>query len=83
MDKLERVIDTRVPSERSCAEQTTGTIDRIGPGESFVLVADHDPIGLYYLLRTERPGATQWELLEDGPPRWRVRITKETASANR
>jgi uncharacterized protein (DUF2249 family) len=79
MDKLERVIDTRVPSELSCAQQTTASIDAIGPGESFVLVADHDPVGLYYMLRAERPGATQWELLEDGPPRWRVRISKGKA----
>ena len=79
MDRLERVIDTRVPSDRSCAEQTSGVLDCIGVGESFVLVADHDPMGLHYMLQAERPGASSWELLEDGPPRWRVRIRKEKA----
>ncbi|MGH8890386.1 MAG: DUF2249 domain-containing protein [Acidothermaceae bacterium] len=80
MDGLERVIDTREPSDRSCAEQTTATLDALGAGESFVLVADHDPTGLYYLLKAERADTAHWELLEDGPPRWRVRIRKKASA---
>lgn len=83
MDRLERVIDTRVPSDRSCADQTNATLDTLAIGETFVLIADHDPLGLHYMLKAERPGAISWELLEEGPPRWRVRIRKERATVTR
>jgi uncharacterized protein (DUF2249 family) len=76
----ERVVDTRVEATQSCAEQTNHAIDEIGVGESFVLIADHDPIGLRYMLQAERPGVANWELLDDGPPYWRVRIRKDDAA---
>jgi uncharacterized protein (DUF2249 family) len=76
MATAERVLDTRIATTRSCAEQTTDTLDEIAVGDSFVLIADHDPIGLQYMLAAERPGVANWELLDDGPPYWRVRIRK-------
>lgn len=79
MAGTERLLDTRVATTRSCAEQTNDTLDEIGVGESFVLIADHDPIGLQYMLQAERPGVASWELLDDGPPYWRVRIRKGRA----
>ena len=48
-----------------------------------MLIADHDPIGLQYMLQVERPGVVSWELLEDGPPHWRVRVHKEAVDAAR
>ncbi len=76
MATAERVLDTRVATTRSCAEQTNDTLDEIAVGDSFVLIADHDPVGLQYMLAAERPGVANWELLDDGPPYWRVRIRK-------
>lgn len=77
----EEVVDTRVDESSSCASLATGAVDSLSAGGSFVLVADHDPRGIDYMLRAERPGATSWEVLEDGPARWQVRITKAAAIA--
>jgi uncharacterized protein (DUF2249 family) len=72
----ERVVDTRLPAVDSCVALTNTTVDELAAGESFVLVADHDPIGLCYMLDAERPGTVSWEVLTEGPPAWRVRFTK-------
>jgi len=52
------------------------TFDELAPGESFVLVNDHDPKPLYYQFEAERPGEMEWEYLDEGPEVWRVRLTK-------
>lgn len=75
----EAVVDTRTDASSSCANLATSAVDALPAGGSFVLVADHDPRGIGYMLRAERPGATSWDVLEDGPTRWQVRIGK-TAS---
>jgi len=77
----ELVVDTRDPSADSCAAQTNRAVDALAAGASFVLVADHDPIGLRYMLEAERPGVTQWQSLEEGPTTWRARISKVAAAA--
>jgi uncharacterized protein (DUF2249 family) len=50
------------------------TFDALKPGESFVLVNDHDPKPLYYEFQAEQPGKVRWEYLEQGPEVWRVRL---------
>ena len=70
----ERVVDTRLPDVGSCASLANAAVDALAPGGSFVLVADHDPRGIRYMLQAERPGGTTWEELEDGPERWQARI---------
>ncbi|HEY9484987.1 MAG TPA: DUF2249 domain-containing protein [Micromonosporaceae bacterium] len=72
----EQVVDTRAPDADSCVNLTNRAVDALAPGASFVLVADHDPIGLCYMLDAERPGAITWQPLEQGSATWRVRITK-------
>jgi uncharacterized protein (DUF2249 family) len=52
------------------------TFESLAPGESFVLVNDHDPKPLYYQFKFEREGQFDWEYLEEGPEDWRVRISK-------
>ena len=75
------MVDTRVETSSSCANLATTAVDSLSAGGSFVLVADHDPRGIDYMLRAERPGATSWEVLEDGPERWQVRIARTAAVA--
>ncbi|TAM93633.1 MAG: DUF2249 domain-containing protein [Jatrophihabitans sp.] len=72
----EQVVDTREPGAASCAMLTNDAVDALGVGASFLLVADHDPIALRFMLDAERPGSTRWQPVEDGPQRWQVRITR-------
>jgi hypothetical protein len=82
----EQVVDTRLPGSDSCVNLTNAAVDALataapGTGTSFVLVADHDPIGLCYMLDAERPGTVNWQPLEQGPAVWRTRFTKAAATA--
>jgi uncharacterized protein (DUF2249 family) len=52
------------------------TYHRLGQGESFVLVNDHDPKPLYYQFDAEHNGEFTWAYEEQGPEAWRVRIGK-------
>jgi uncharacterized protein (DUF2249 family) len=77
----EPIVDTRAHADVSCVDLTTRTIATLSAGESFVLVADHDPCGLHYMLDAEMPGTTTWQPIEDGPSLWRVRISKTAVPA--
>ncbi len=77
----EQLVDTRLPGSDSCVNLTNAAVDALGAGASFVLGADHGPIGLCYMLDAERPGAVTWQPLEQGPSVWRVRFTKPAATA--
>lgn len=48
--------------------------EALAPGESFVLINDHNPKPLFYQFQAERPGQFTWEYLEEGPTDWRVRV---------
>lgn len=52
------------------------SFDALRSGEAFILVNDHDPKPLYYQFLHEREGLFTWEYLEEGPERWRVKISK-------
>lgn len=48
----------------------------LAPGETILLVNDHDPVPLYYQFAAEHTGTFRWEYLEQGPDVFRVRISK-------
>ncbi|MCO5053770.1 MAG: DUF2249 domain-containing protein [Verrucomicrobiae bacterium] len=50
------------------------TYRRLQPGQSFVLVNDHDPRPLRYQFEAEHAGQVTWTYEEQGPQVWRVRI---------
>ena len=50
--------------------------DSLSAGEGFIIDNDHDPKPLYYQLIGERGNVFNWEYLENGPDRWKVKITK-------
>ncbi len=52
------------------------TFRALRPGESFILVNDHDPKPLYYQFCYELPGQFTWHYREAGPEAWRVEIGK-------
>ncbi|MDN5747729.1 MAG: DUF2249 domain-containing protein [Pseudonocardia sp.] len=51
-----------------------GIYARLAPGESFVLVNNHDPKPLRREFQATYPDRFGWDYLESGPDRWQVRI---------
>lgn len=72
----EHLIDVRSLPPRNRHPAIFGTWQEIQPGESILLVNDHDPLPLYYQFSCEHSGHFQWEYVENGPETWRVRISK-------
>ncbi len=72
----EQIVDARERGTMSCADMAMGAFDALDAQTSFVLVADHDPRGIHYMLDAERPGAAGWEELESGPEIWQARVTR-------
>lgn len=76
-------VDVRGVSPPERHPRILGTFERLSPGESFVLVNDHDPKPLYYQFQAELTGQFSWEYLEQGPTTWRVRIGRTESGADR
>lgn len=72
----EHSIDVRPMPPRERHPKIFGTWAELAPGESILLVNDHDPVPLYYQFAAEHTGTFRWEYLEQGPDVFRVRITK-------
>jgi uncharacterized protein (DUF2249 family) len=68
------VIDVRslVPAQRHA--RIFELVGALKPGDSFILVNDHDPKPLYYQLEAEHPAQFSWTYIEQGPSVWRVKI---------
>ncbi|WP_020660086.1 DUF2249 domain-containing protein [Amycolatopsis benzoatilytica] len=58
-----------------------GRYARLAPGESFVLVNNHDPKPLRREFAATHGEEFTWEYEESGPERWRVRIGRAAAPA--
>ena len=74
------VLDVRPIPPREKHPAIFATFDALAPGESFVLVNDHDPVPLQYQFDAERSGTFTWRYRERGPAVWRVEITRAGAS---
>lgn len=70
-------IDVRTITPRDRHPLIFQTFDGLQPGESFVLVNDHDPKPLHYQFMHERDGLFDWTYLESGPTVWQVRISRK------
>ncbi len=70
------VLDVRpiVPKEKH--QTIHSTFEKLNPGQSMMLVNDHDPKPLYYEFSFEKPGQFKWEYVEQGPEVWKVMITR-------
>jgi uncharacterized protein (DUF2249 family) len=71
---VKTVLDVREIPPRERHPLILGTFDQLAPGESFVLVNDHDPKPLHYQFRFEKPEQFTWAYQEEGPEVWRVEI---------
>ncbi|HSH46626.1 MAG TPA: DUF2249 domain-containing protein [Longimicrobiales bacterium] len=72
----DRVLDVRVIPPREKHPTIFQTFQALSPGESFVLVNDHDPKPLRYQFEFEHAGEFGWEYLEQGPAVWKVEISR-------
>ena len=68
-------LDVRPIPPREKHPTIFSTFDALAPGESFVLINDHDPFPLRFQFEAERAGKFTWEYLEQGPQVWRVLIS--------
>lgn len=70
------ILDVRqmVPKDRH--SRIFETFRGLKPGDSFVLVNDHEPKPLLYQFQAEHDGEFDWWPLEQGPQVWRVSIVK-------
>lgn len=71
-----RTLDVRVIPPREKHPTIFSTFSALAPGESFVLVNDHDPKPLRHQFDYEHAGQFGWEYLEEGPAVWRVEISR-------
>ena len=77
---LANAIDVRSIAPRERHPLIFGRFDALQPGESLLLVNDHDPRPLYYQFEDRCTGQFEWTYLQSGPDLWRVQISKlETA----
>jgi uncharacterized protein (DUF2249 family) len=72
---LSRPLDLREVAAPQ-ADRVFQALDDLQPGQAFVLIADSDPSRLLERLQAERPGRFEWSPLEEGPPCWRVQVTR-------
>jgi uncharacterized protein (DUF2249 family) len=81
--RYKAVLDVRevVPRERH--PLIFGTFADLAPGETLLLVNDHDPKPLYYQFQAESAGTFTWNYVEQGPDVWRVEIGKLGAGGAR
>ncbi|MFE7626504.1 DUF2249 domain-containing protein [Streptomyces sp. NPDC057509] len=68
------VIDVREIPHGRRHPRIFARFDRLGPGESFTLVNNHDPKPLRREFEAAHPGAHTWDYVESGPEVWQVRI---------
>lgn len=73
---VEADLDVRPMAPAQRHEKIFAAYGALAPGTGFVLVNDHDPKPLRYQFEAEHPDEHTWEVLEDGPAVWRVRIGK-------
>ncbi len=57
--------------------------EELRDGESFIIKNDHDPKPLRYQLLAEKGEIFDWQYLENGPAKWRIKITKKGLNAQK
>ena len=70
-------LDVRSVAARNRFEMIMGRYQKLRPGQTFLLIVDHDPKCMYYTLKADYSDeAFRFDYLDDGPEVWRVHITK-------
>ncbi len=69
-------LDIRIVPPREKHPAIFRTFDALSPGQSFVLINDHDSAPLRHQFNATRANQFEWSYLESGPVVWRVSIGK-------
>lgn len=69
-------LDVRTLAHGSRHDVIFDNLQRLEPGETFVILNDHDPKPLRYQTESLWPDTYTWDYLESGPVEWRVAITR-------
>ncbi|WP_244223436.1 DUF2249 domain-containing protein [Amycolatopsis circi] len=75
------VLDVREIPHGTRHPRIFGRYARLAPGESFVLVNNHDPKPLRREFTATHGEDFTWEYVESGPEKWRVRIGRAAVPA--
>jgi uncharacterized protein (DUF2249 family) len=75
------VVDVRKIPQGRRHPRIFGLYARLAPGESFILINNHDPKPLRREFQATYPDQFGWDYLEVGPHRWRVRIERLSKNA--
>ncbi len=73
---MDKILDVREMAPKERHPMIFNTFKGLAPGESFVLVNDHEPKPLLYQFQNEHAGEYEWWPLEQGPEKWRVEIAR-------
>ena len=76
MSSPKTTVDVRTIVPRERHPLIFGSFNALQPGESLLLINDHDPKPLYYQFQAELPGTFTWDYVEQGPEVWQVAIGK-------
>lgn len=78
---MESILDVRPLSPKERHPGIFNTFKGLEPGDSFILINDHEPRPLLYQFQNEFDGEFEWWPLECGPEAWRVQIVKRETKA--
>lgn len=73
-------IDVRTIARAERHPRIFGMVGALEPGDTFVVISDHDPRPLHYQLEMAFPGELSWDYLEQGPEVWRVEVGRKEIS---
>ena len=74
-----RIVDVRFIPPRDRHPIIFEAFDSLTPGQTLILVNDHEPRPLYYQFLHERNDQFEWTYLEEGSEVWRAKIVKTVA----
>ncbi len=73
-------IDVRLIAPQERHATIFATFQSLAAGESFDLLSDHEPLPLHGQFLQQWPGQFDWDVLDTGPGKWRIRIGRVAAA---
>ncbi|MGH8162393.1 MAG: DUF2249 domain-containing protein [Gammaproteobacteria bacterium] len=77
---MSKVIDVRTIPHNLRHQMIFQTWEELAAGESFLLVADHDPVPLHRQFEAMHGSEFSWTYAKQGPDTWQVEIGRREAA---